>query len=297
MSLSINRLRLALMVPTATKWGRISRCYLSLQHQEQVVATTSKPEVSSSLSSEISPTSATNNGYPYTEGLVASRHGPGDAVICLNVGGKEFVTLRSTVSINPVLTQLVLQAEANEEFVHGKAVFIDRQSESFGLILAHLRNQADRLENRSMASKSMKLKRALGVASPSSPASPPSKFGGTLIQIPEDKAKMRDLYVEARYFQISELEKVLCGRSLYLQLASFVSGSGNSNPFQEATQVLNTLRRALLATGGVGIFVGRDNIGDVWNDAKSFLLGRKAMKDMAEEVKKLPPSSGNPSLA
>ena len=73
------------------------------------------------------------------------RHGSGDGVIFLNVGGQEFTTLRSTVRINPVLWRHVSNAENNNEFTKGGAVFIDRDSSQFGLILQHLRNRAENL--------------------------------------------------------------------------------------------------------------------------------------------------------
>ena len=51
---------------------------------------------------------------PITPAPTIPRHGPGDGVITLNVGGKEFVTLRSTIDINPVLRSHVQLAEANK---------------------------------------------------------------------------------------------------------------------------------------------------------------------------------------
>ena len=297
------RLRQALRTPPLTTWNISSRRCVSQQQQQQqqqAIATTSKSEVSSLPSAEATATNSVNNGLPYPEGLVASRHGPGDAVICLNVGGKEFVTLRSTVNMNEVLRTHVIRAEANEEFTHqGKAVFIDRDPAQFGLILQHLRNQAAGLEATGgiVHSKKQKLHQALGGASSSSAAGASSKFRGTLIQIPEDTAKMRDLYVEARHFQIEELEKVLCGRSVYLQLASLVSGSGgNSNPFQAASQVISNVRRALFATGGIGIFMGRDNIGDMWNDAVDLMLGRKPPETRRGKSETKSSNGGEPSL-
>ena len=305
------RLRQALRAPILTSWNVSSRRCLSQQQQQQQAIAATKSETSSLSNSETTAatTATENGGLPYPEGLVASRHGPGDAVICLNVGGKEFVTLRSTVNMNEVLRTHVIRAEANEEFTHqGKAVFIDRDPAQFGLILQHLRNQAAGLEATGAGgivhSKKQKLQQALGgVSSSSSGAGAPaassssSKFRGTLIQIPEDTAKMRELYVEARHFQIEELEKVLCGRSLYLQLASFVSGS-NSNPFQAASQVIANVRRALFATGGIGIFMGRDNIGDMWNDAVDLILGRKSLGEMLGGKSETKSSNGGePSFA
>jgi hypothetical protein len=210
--------------------------------------------------------------------FVLCRHGPGDGVIKLNVGGKEFVTLRSTVYLNPVLQDHVLRAEANKEFTHGgEAVFIDRDPAQFGLILQHLRNEAAGLKD-----TAAKLCNATKAAVSSNAGSngrslhltrSPRKNGSTLIQIPEDQAKMRELFVEARHYQIKELEAILCQRSLFIQLASFM-GKG-SNPFAEASQMLANLRRAFLASSGIGIFVGRDSVGDWLNDVKALVLGQQ----------------------
>ena len=74
---------------------------------------------------------------------IIQRHGPGDGVITLNVGGKNFQTLRSTIAQNDVLMDHVVRAEANLEIGKNHEIFIDRDPKHFGMILAHLRNKAD----------------------------------------------------------------------------------------------------------------------------------------------------------
>lgn len=76
------------------------------------------------------------------EPALIARHGPGDGVVKLNVGGKEFLTLRSTIQSNDVLADYVARAEANSEF-NGGAVFIDRDHTHFGMILTFLRNKME----------------------------------------------------------------------------------------------------------------------------------------------------------
>ena len=101
----------------------------------------STSELTKSSTTEALPTSSSSSSAT-APNIV--RHGPGDGVIVLNVGGKEFLTLRSTVELNPVLRGYVHRAQANKEFVKGdSAIFIDRDPSHFGLILQHLRNVAD----------------------------------------------------------------------------------------------------------------------------------------------------------
>jgi hypothetical protein len=186
---------------------------------------------------------------------LVARHGEGDGVVTLNVGGQEFITLRSTIQNNPVLYNRVLRAEANQEYTKG-AVFIDRNPTHFPLILQHLRNRADMMHNpnsfrsskHSIFHKAIheKAKKIIFMKK------------DVLIQIPEKREAMRDLYVEARYFQITELESLLCSMDWYTRAAQFF-GSGASNPFYAASQAFTTARRALVASSGFGIILGAQN--------------------------------------
>eukprot|EP00980_Cylindrotheca_fusiformis_P007832 scaffold1669_cov129-Cylindrotheca_fusiformis.AAC.43 len=190
------------------------------------------------------------------------RHGKGDGVVTLNVGGKEFKTLRSTLHVNPVLRDRVLKAEGNNELADG-AIFIDRDPAQFGLILAHLRNVADSISMMSSRKK----------------AAVSRLFSNEVknevnIQIPKDHAKMRDLFVEARYFKIKELQDVLCSYDIFTWVASMLGGQGSANPFHVAAQSLQFARRALLTTGGVGILVGSQNdslVDNIQNSIGNFL--------------------------
>jgi hypothetical protein len=186
------------------------------------------------------------------------RHGKGDGVVTLNVGGKEFKTLRSTLQINPVLRDRVVAAEANKELTNG-AIFIDRDPGQFGLILSHLRNVADSVTMLTSRKKAA-VKRLFSSGGENE----------VNIQIPTDQAKMRELFVEARYFKIRELEKVLCSHDFFTWVSSVVGGQGSANPFHVATQWLQMIRRTLVATGGVGLVIGSQNE-SLTDDIKSTL--------------------------
>lgn len=185
------------------------------------------------VSSELEPLVA--------EQEVIVRHSQADSVVNLNVGGKEFVTLRSTLQCNPVLYERVLKAEANNEFVKG-AVFVDRDPAQFPTILQHLRNVADSI---TLSSHSMQNLNVLTAYSQRE----------VNIQIPQDTAQLRELFVEARYYQIKELEALLCTYDWGSWLASLFGGS-TTNPFHQALQVAKTARATLLTTSGLGILIG-----------------------------------------
>lgn len=208
---------------------------------------------------------------------LVTRHGVGDGVVTLNVGGKEFITLRSTIQLNPVLHERVATAECNQEFIKG-AVFIDRDPKQFHLILQHLRNRADRMQSTS-SSKS--------ITTPSGLLAAKKKFMGkkdVLIPIPKDKDAMRDLYVEAKYFQIYELEALICAMDWYTRVANWFGG-GAGNPFYAASQAITAARRALLASSGFGIVLGSQNedlvknVQGLFSDTLRVLRGESIKKD------------------
>jgi hypothetical protein len=159
------------------------------------------------------------------------RHGPGDAVIILNVGGQQFQTLRSTIASNQVLNEYICRAEANRELTEGKAVFIDRDPTHFAFILTFLRN---RIEGVSYNSKWGK--------------------GAKYVQLPQDGDVIKHLYVEASHYRIAELQHQLCGQSL---LVSLMASIGGGNPFEAATTWIKNLQRTALAfVGGGSIMTG-----------------------------------------
>eukprot|EP00934_Nitzschia_sp_Nitz4_P005296 Nitzschia sp. Nitz4//scaffold207_size38617//23074//23979//NITZ4_007678-RA/size38617-processed-gene-0.33-mRNA-1//1//CDS//3329541614//5286//frame0 len=197
---------------------------------------------------------------------VISRHGTGDGVITLNVGGKEFITLRSTVQLNPVLHARVTAAEGNQELVKG-AIFIDRDPKHFHLILQHLRNRAEKLKltceivpGSSSSSATSSATTQLMAAKKAILGEKASLLGkkDVLITIPKDKEALRELYVEAKFFDIKELTMLLSSIDWYTRVAGWFSGS-SGNPFYMASQAITALRGMLLASSGVGIVLGSQN--------------------------------------
>jgi hypothetical protein len=170
-----------------------------------------------------------------------ARHGPGDGIIKLNVGGKEFLTLRSTICSNAVLADYVARAEANGELVKdgGSAVFIDRDPTHFGIVLMFLRN---RVEGVAYNTKFNKLTGAKKL-------SPAPKY----VRLPNDKPDvLQDLYVEATHYRIQPLMKQLCEASLLTMIFNRFGQGGN--PFDQAGSFFKYLKRAsaltLVGTGG-----------------------------------------------
>ena len=158
------------------------------------------------------------------------RHGVGDACIVLNVGGKEFMTLRSTVNSNPVLADHVARAEANREVTKSGAIFIDRDPEHFQFILTFLRNKVEML---SYTEKS-KLMETVTM----------TKFTETYARLPEDRNQLRDLYLEATYYRIPELQDTLSRTNWFVKFTDLL---GAGNPFDAATKWANRIRTFLVS--------------------------------------------------
>ena len=172
-------------------------------------------------------------------GSTIARHGKGDAVVVLDVGGKEFKTLRSTVESNAVLSSLVARAEANSELTHGgQAIFVDRDPKYFHIILQHLRNKVDGL--------------SYGGIGRLIPASNSKKIAIATVQLPTDKENLRDIFIEAQYYDIKELQKSACGQSLLTALMQNFGLAKGANPFDEASKFLLRLKRGLIA--GISLF-------------------------------------------
>jgi BTB/POZ domain len=229
--------------------------------------------------------------------LHLTRHGKGDAVITLNVGGKEFSTLRSTVASNQVLAEHVARAEANQEFTHGGcAIFIDRDPTHFPLILNHLRNKVSGLSYYSCSSsKKMTAMQAMRNNHTR------KKKGDYHVQLPKDISQLRDIYVEAQHYQIYELEAASCEQNMIVTILSALGGGGGgSNPFDQATKLLQNLRVGLLTFGGVStVAIGSQNTD--WNKTMSSLFPvwfppqKQEGKDSSSEGKES--SSAGPAVA
>lgn len=169
-----------------------------------------------------------------------TRHGAGDGVICLDVGGKHFYTLRSTIASNPVLSDIVTRAEANGELTsHNNAIFVDRDPKHFGTILTYLRNKSEGL---TFAKKAT------------------FKHKNQHVQLPQEKKLLAELYIEATYFQLDPLKDALCHHSIFTLFASMLGGVGN--PFEAVASTAKMMRRAALAlVAGGSIHLG--SLGDI----------------------------------
>lgn len=129
--------------------------------------------------------------------------------MALNVGGKEFYTLRSTVMSNAVLVDHVAWNKANNEVSKNGAVFIDRDPSQFSFILGQLRNR--------MESSTVKY---------FDKASKP-EFTKAYVELPKDPQVLRDLNVEAAFYRIPELQSALKEESEFVTLASVVNKRWN----------------------------------------------------------------------
>jgi hypothetical protein len=212
---------------------------------------------SSSSSSSLSSSSTASAEQPNSLPII-QRHGPNDSVITLNVGGKQFQTLRSTISQNPVLYAHVLRAESNSEYLGGdKIVFIDRDSKHFHVILTYLRNKADGLvgpaSDTVVAATTSSLLRfgrnktqlQQQVTGNNAPAS--FKYTSS-INLPDDIQSLRELYFESIHYQITELTELICSKHV---LARIFNLFGSNNPFQLAGVAYVNMKRLLVLFGGV----------------------------------------------
>ena len=162
------------------------------------------------------------------------RHGKNDGVLTLNVGGKNFQTLRSTIQQNEVLREYVLRAETNNEIISkDNAIFIDRDPKHFDMILSYLRNKADGIV-RHKTFKSI----------PSSTSS---------ILLPKDSKTLTELYFESIHYRIPELTDRICSQQF---LGRIFELFGSTNPVQQATALLARGKSMLIAFGGVATTLG-----------------------------------------
>mmetsp|Transcript_8505 Transcript_8505/g.18392 ORF Transcript_8505/g.18392 Transcript_8505/m.18392 type:complete len:179 (-) Transcript_8505:322-858(-) len=152
------------------------------------------------------------------------RHGPGDGVITLNVGGQNFQTLRSTIAQNEVLRDHVQRAEGDvEKEVDGDPVviFVDRDPKHFGTILEYLRNKADGVYiHPNVARRLLKLKdnndsNNNSNSSENGEASNEALIAKSIsatsfIQLPNDSKTLTELYFESIYYNIPELTDRIC---------------------------------------------------------------------------------------
>ena len=112
-----------------------------------------------------------------------------DGITKLNVRGKQFITLRSTVAQSPMLHKCVEAAEGNDALLQDGTVFIDRDPALLAIVLDHMRNMA------SEVSRPGKL-RVAGVADRITVELETTSW-----------IERRSLWTEASYYQLEALQK------------------------------------------------------------------------------------------
>jgi len=159
------------------------------------------------------------------------RYGENDSIITLNVGGKEFKTLISTIATCEKLVHIVMKARGNNDMSHdeGKTVFIDRDPEVFAYLVTYLRNRVEGISIHSTAIQ--KLHKNM-------------KY----VKLPTETTKLRALYVEASYFKLKELELEICASTVVSSITSAITGGG-SNPFDDASRFIKNARNFTVVGG------------------------------------------------
>ncbi len=206
--------------------------------------TRTNTSTSSSSSSSSNLPTETTNWLP--------RRGPDDAIVTVTVGDKEFKTLKSTLRLSPVIWDAVMSAERNQKHNNNNNnsttssttttnVFLDRDPKHFPIILAYLRNKVDEVSyNRECESWKKYTK---------------------YIQIPKnaDLSDLEDLYLEATYYQLNDLQIQLAHGTFMVRAWNVLNGSTTStstttmiNPFERTKEFVTTLRNVSLTLGGMG---------------------------------------------
>ena len=147
---------------------------------------------------------------------VIQRHGPGYGFIILNVGGKNFQTLRSTIAQNEVLMDHVVYAESNAEIITSgdHAIFTDQDSKHFGTILEYLRNKANGVYiYPSVAQRLVKLSNSEQGSADNCQAEITKSISTTsFIKLPKDSKMLTEMYFEYIYHNMSDLTDRICSQ-------------------------------------------------------------------------------------
>ncbi|KAL9188978.1 hypothetical protein ACHAXT_011468 [Thalassiosira profunda] len=202
-------------------------------------------------SSTTAHTTSNANSGGNGSGLPAiQRHGEGDGLVSLNVGGTKFQTLRSTIAQNAVLMDHVVRAEKNAEISgtggsDGPAIFVDRDPKHFGVILSYLRNKADGVYRPSFGRTNNG--GAGGKTAQSATEMAHSKLSASsFIQLPKDSKSLTEMYFETIHYNIPELTNRICSQQGLTRIFDLF---GSNNPFQMAAQVVAAGKRALVLLG------------------------------------------------
>ena len=248
-----------------------------------MLARTPRRHTARRLTSSSRRPSSTGTGKDDTQLLaernsIIQRHGPDDGIVHLNVGGKTFQTLRSTISQNRVLMDHVVRAELNNEIL-GKeqAIFIDRDPKHFTIILSYLRNRADglhRYPSMKQATKLLAFRKSDIKATEQWNDFAKSASAVSTVQLPKDTAALSELYLEALHYQISPLMNAVCSQRFLSRLLE--NFPGVKNPINLAASVMAGGRNVLKLLGGTSIFTGTLGMG--WMYTK-YLEAREMAED------------------
>ncbi|KAG7343517.1 hypothetical protein IV203_021462 [Nitzschia inconspicua] len=108
------------------------------------------------------------------------------------------------------------------------------------------------------------------------------------VRLPQDQGHLQDLYIEAVYYNLKDLQDQLCHTSLMVTVMSWFGGG---NPFQKANKAVTAVRRSLFAVVGTsGIFAAVQSEADWLRDRLKGLLGQKGGDDKSG-------TEGTPALA
>jgi hypothetical protein len=242
-----------------------------------------------------------------TEGI--ERHGINDRIITIHVSDKIFKTLKSTLQYSPVLWETILRSEEEQKQAQqnqnqnqnqnqkevvavDSSIFIDRDPKHFSTILTYLRNKAEGISY-SSNDVSSSSSSSSGGGGATAAASAIYKLKGKVlaskdksnvytkyVRLPSgggDAAELEELFIEAKYYQLNDLQKQLTHCSLAVQAMSFLGvGSNNknknNNPFNEVKDMIQNIRNATIMVVGTGTTIGGINWATSLSDTKDSVM-------------------------
>ena len=90
-----------------------------------------------------------------------------------------------------------------------------------------------------------------------------------------DAAELEELFIEAKHYQLDDLQKQLTHCTFALQALSFLRGSGsggNTNPFTGLKDIIQTIRTTTLMVVGTGTTIGGINWATSFSETKNTIL-------------------------
>lgn len=186
-----------------------------------------------------------------------TRRGLDDYIVTVIVGDKEFQTLKSTLQVSPVISELLQRAEEQQESSTSTSttrsstkLFLDRDPKHFPVILQYLRNKVEDVSyNRECKSHKHHSSHTWLKAKKSSQHTKYIRLDTKDV----DPSYLEDLYLEATYYELDELKVQLDHTTFVVRAFQFLSGGSSSvNPFERTKQVVATLRTTSLAVAGLG---------------------------------------------